>query len=195
MIPAQSIEGEESLSMTKGVVLTLAALALAAPAQAQESPTVDPDHFMTVLKDAGYPAENFSHEKDYRQLLVSKPGSHQFLVEMYDCENGKTCNSMEFFVTFPMDHPPTREAIAAYTGPHEGATLDTDRRGAPRMVMDVFLPDEGLTDAAFLEQVASFETMMTGFNNFLSGKPAAPPPEQTAAAGEAPVAAPAADAS
>jgi len=171
--------------MLKRVVFTLAALALAMPAHAQEAPTVDPDHLLDVLKGAGYPAENFSHEKDYRQLLISKPGFHQYLVEMYDCEDGKTCNTMEFFVTFPMDHPPTREAIAAYTGPHEGATLDTDRRGAPRMVMDVFLPDEGLTDAAFLEQVHSFETMMAGFNNFLAGKPAEDAPAQAAAAGDA----------
>ena len=172
--------------MLKRVALIAAAMAFAVPALAQDSPTVDPDHFITVLKDAGYPADNFSHEKDYRQILVSKPGSHQFLVEMYDCEDGKTCNSMEFFVTFPMDHPPTKEAIAAYTGPHEGATIDTDRRGAPRMVMDVFLPDEGLTDASFLEQLHTFETMMTGFNNFLAGKPAeAAAPAQAAAAGDA----------
>jgi hypothetical protein len=177
--------------MTKRVVFTLAALAFATPAQAQDAPTVDPDHFMTVLKDAGYPAENFSHEKDYRQILVSKPGSHQFLVEMYDCEDGKTCNSMEFFVTFPMDHPPTKEAIAAYSGPHDGASIDTDRRGAPRMVMDVELPDEGLTDAVFLEKLAGWETMMAGFGDFLTGKPAAAPAEQTAAAGgEAPASAP-----
>ena len=171
--------------MINRVVLSLAALALATPAVAQESPTVDADHFMTVLKDAGYPAENFSNEKDYRQILVSKPGLHQFLVEMYDCEDGKTCNSMEFFVTYPMDHPPTKEAIAAYTGPHEGATLDTDRRGAPRMVMDIFLPDEGLTDASFLEQVQKFEGIMTGFGNFLAGKTEEAAPAQAAAAGDA----------
>jgi hypothetical protein len=171
--------------MLERVVFTLAALALATPAQAQDSPTVDPDHFITVLKDAGFPAENYSHEKDYRQILISKPGFHQFLVEMYDCEDGKTCNSMEFFVTFPMDNPPTKEAIAAYTGPHDGADIDTDRRGAPRMVMDVELPDEGLTDAAFLEQVQSWETMMSGLSNFLAGKPAeTAPAAQAAAAGD-----------
>jgi hypothetical protein len=178
--------------MTKRVVFTLAALALAAPANAQDAPTVDADHFIDVLKGAGYPAENFSHEKDYRQILISKPGGHQFLVEMYDCEDGKTCNTMEFFVTFAMDHPPTKEAIAAYSGPHDGADVDTDRRGAPRMVMDVALPDEGLPDADFLAKVQSFETMVSGFNDFLTGKPATAPAEQTAAAGgAAPVSAPA----
>ena len=179
--------------MIKRVVFALAALAIAAPAPAQEPPTIDPDHLMTVLKDAGYPSENYGNEKDYRQILVSKPGIHQFLVEMYDCEDGKTCNSLEFFVTFPMNNPPTKEAIAAYTGPHDGASIDTDRRGAPRMIMDIALPDEGLTDAAFLEQVRSWETIMVGFNNFLAGKPveAGPAAPATVAGDAAPAAAPA----
>jgi len=168
--------------MFKRVALIATAIAFAVPAHAQDAPTVDPDHLIDVLKGAGYPAENFSHEKDYRQILISKPGAHQFLVEMYDCEDGKTCNTMEFFVTFAMDHPPTKEAIAAYSGPHDGADVDIDRRGAPRMVMDVALPDEGLNDADFLAKVQGFETMVSGFNDFLTGKPAAAPAEQTAAA-------------
>ena len=185
--------------MLKRVAIIAAAAAFATTAHAQT--TVDPDHYMSVLKDAGWPAENFSDEKDYRQILVSKPGSHQFLVEMYDCEDGKTCNSMEFFVTFPMDNPPSKEALAGYTGPHDGADIDTDRRGAPRMVMSVHLPDEGLTDVVFLEKVQGFETMMTGFYGFLTGKPAtATPVEQAAdaaeaAAAEAPATTPVADAS
>jgi len=156
--------------MLKWVALATAAMAFAVPAHAQT--TVDPDHLIELLDGAGFPAEYFSQEPDYRQILVSKPGHHQFLVELYDCENGKTCDTIEFFVGFPMDNPPTRDALAAYDGPHEGAEISLDRQGKPRMVLPLELPDEGLTDALFIERVQGFETMMNGFYGFLTGKPA-----------------------
>ena len=149
----------------------LAALALAAPAQAQEV-TVDPDHLISVLDDAGYPADYFSRAADYRQILISKPGTFQFLVELYDCEEGKTCDSLEFFVGFPMDEAPTKEALDAYAGPREGADISLDRRGAPRMIMPIAVPEEGLTDALFIDQVKNWELMMGAFVAFLKGEAA-----------------------
>jgi hypothetical protein len=165
--------------MLKRVALLIAATAFAVPAQAQN--TVDPDHLIEILDGAGFPAEYFSQEPDYRQILVSKPGNHQFLVELYDCENGKTCDTVEFFVGFPMDNPPTRDALAAYAGPHEGAEISLDRQGKPRMVMPLDLPDDGLSDAVFIERVQGFETMMNGFYGFLTGRPAAAAPVAAAA--------------
>jgi hypothetical protein len=149
----------------------IACAAFAAPASAQGA--VDPDHLMELLDGAGFPAENFSEEADYRQILVSKPGSHQFMVELFDCEGGKSCDTMEFFVGIPMDNPPTREALAAFDGAGDGAEVSFDRKGAPRMIYTVTVPDDGLTDAAFLEQVQAWEGRVKSFQDFLAGKPAA----------------------
>jgi hypothetical protein len=73
-----------------------------------------------------------------------------------------------FIRHLPMDHPPTRgsDRCLFYTGPHEGATLDTDRRGAPAVVMDVFLPDEGLDGLPRSSSRPQLDTMMAGFNDF-----------------------------
>lgn len=177
------------------VALIAAAMAFAVPAHAQS--TVDPDHLITVLNDAGFPAEYFSQQADYRQILISKPGNHQFLVELYDCENGKTCDTLEFFVGFPMENPPNKATLDSYSGPREGAEISLDRQGKPRMVLSIEVPDDGLTDAGFIEQVQHWETMMSGFYAFLTGKPvpapaAAPATEAAAAEGNAaPPAAPA----
>lgn len=177
--------------MINRVAFVAAAMAFAVPAHAQS--TVDPDHLITVLKDAGFPAEYFSEAADYRQILVSKPGNHQFLIELYDCETGKTCDTLEFFVGFPMENPPTKAVLDGYSGPRQGAEISLDRRGKPRMVLSIDVPDEGLTDALFLAQVQNWETMMNGFYGFLTGKPV--PAEATPAAAEpaapAPPAAPA----
>lgn len=163
--------------MLKWLAAPVAALALALPAKAQS--TVDPDHIMTVLKDAGYPAEYFNDDADYRQIL-SKSGNYQFLVELYDCEQGKTCDTIEFFAGFPMETPPTKEALDGYSGPREGASISLDRRGEPRLVLPVDLPDEGLTDAEFLDKLKNWETIMAGFVGFLTAKPAeAPAPAQS----------------
>jgi hypothetical protein len=163
--------------MVKRFVM-LAALALALPAQAQEA-VLDPDHIVGLLKDAGYPAEYFSEEAEYRQILISKPGSHQFLVELYDCEEGKTCDTLEFFAGFTMEQPPAKEALDAYPGPREGAQIYLDRRGKPTIKREIHLPAEGLTDAQFLDEVKTWESMMTQFSGFLTGKP----PEAAPAAG------------
>ena len=158
-------------------IAVLAALAVTVPAQAQEV-TVDPDHIISVLKDAGYPAEYFNEERDYRQVL-SKSGTYNFLVEMYDCEDGKTCNTLEFYSNFPMDTAPTKEKLDAYSGPRDGARLSLDRRGEARVQQEVDLGESGLSDTAFIEKVKAWETVLTNVGAYLHDQP---PPGGTPAA-------------
>ena len=168
----------------------LAATAIAVPAHAQDA-RVDPDHIMTVLKDAGYPAEYFNTNKDYRQIL-SKAGNYQFLVEMYDCVDFKACQTLEFYANFQLREKPTKEKIAAYTGLSEDARASLDRRG------DAFLREEldinvegGLSDAQFIEKVKHWETMLADFIRYLASDQAAPAPTPAAATAPDAAAAPA----
>ena len=147
----------------------VALLALATPAQAQEA-TIDPDHIVSVLKDAGYPAEYLNSGADFRQILT-KVGQRQFLVELYDCTDRKACETMEFTAEFPMEEPPTNDAISAYSGPHEGARVALDRRGKPTMAMEIDIPDEGLSDTQFIAHMKSWETMIAAFLDFLTHPP------------------------
>lgn len=168
-----------------------AALALATPAQAQQA-TIDPDHIMALLKDAGYPAEPFNDDADYRQIL-SKSGDYNFLIEMYDCVDGKACQTLEFYSNFPMDEPPTKEKLDAYPGPREGARLSLDRRGEARVQQEVdFSGAGGLTAAAFLDRLKAWEAVLAGIVAYLHDQPVGTP-AATEAAGDA--AEPAADAS
>lgn len=165
--------------MLKWLAAPVAALALAIPAQAQS--TVDPEHIMTVLKDAGYPAEYFNDDADYRQIL-SKSGSYQFLVEMYDCVDGKACQTLEFYSNFPMETALTKERLDAYAGPREGARISLDRRGDAVIKQELDLDGEGgLTDQQFLDLLKNWETMLTGFAGYLT-QPAAAPAEAPAPA-------------
>ena len=150
----------------------IAMLALAVPAQAQEA-RVDPDHIMTLLKDAGYPAEYFNEDTDYRQIL-SKSGDYQFLVEMWDCVDGKACQTLEFYANFPMQEKPTKERIDAYSGPREGARIVLDRRGDAviKQELDINAPG-GLSDEQFIAHVKTWETMLTGFARYLTEAPSA----------------------
>ena len=112
--------------MMKPAAVLIAALAIAVPARAQEA-RVDPEHIMTVLKDAGYPAEYFNQDKTFRQIL-SKSGNYQFLVAMWDCVDGKECQTLEFYANFPREQKPTKEQLDAYSGPREGVRIWLDRR-------------------------------------------------------------------
>ena len=147
----------------------ITALALAVPAQAQEA-TIDPDHIMGVLKDAGYPAEYFNEDMDYRQIL-SKSGNDQFLVELYECEDGKTCDVIEFFSNFPSDVTPTKAKLDAYPGPRDGARLSLDRRGEARVQQEIQIGDSGLDDAVFLDQLKSWETVLANVAAYLYDRP------------------------
>lgn len=168
--------------MTRRVAFLIAAMTIAVPAQAQDA-RVDPDHIMTLLKDAGYPAEYFNDDDDFRQIL-SKSGDYQFLVEMYDCVDGKACETIEFYSNFPLDEAPTKEKLDAYSGPREGARIALDRRGDAVITRELDINVEGgLSDALFIEQVKSWETMLTGFGRYLvEPYPPAGAPTQTAAA-------------
>jgi hypothetical protein len=168
--------------MFRRTALLVAAMAIAIPAHAQEA-RVDPEHIMTVLKDAGYPAEYFNQDKGFRQIL-SKSGDYQFLVEMWDCVDGKACQTLEFYSNFPMEEKPTKERIEAYSGPREGARIALDRRGDAviKQELDINAPG-GLSDEQFIAHVKNWETMLTGFAEYLIEAPSA----AAAAAPAAPV--------
>lgn len=184
--------------MIKRTALLVAAIAIAVPAHAQEA-RVDPDHIMTVLKDAGYPAEYFNEDDDYRQIL-SKSGDYQFLVEMWDCVDGKACQTLEFFSNFPMEEKPTKERLDAYSGPREGASIWLDRRGDAviRQELDINAPG-GLSDEQFIAHVKDWETKLTAFAAYLTEAPrasaSAAPAEGAAEAAASTPAGEAADAS
>ena len=174
--------------MTNRVALLIAATALAIPAQAQEA-TLDPDHFMTVLKDAGYPAEYFNDDADYRQILT-KSGNYQFLVELYECVDSKACQTLEFYSNFPMDEAPTKARLDAYSGPREGARISINHQGIVVLKQEVAEASEGaLSDEQFLARLKTWEAMLASFAAYLHE-----PPEGAATAaapaGAAPAAAP-----
>lgn len=169
--------------MIKPAAMLIAAMAIAVPAHAQEA-RVDPEHIMTVLKDAGYPAEYFNEDDDFRQIL-SQAGNRQFLVEMWDCVDGKECQTLEFYANFPMEEKPTKERIDAYSGPREGVRIWLDRRGDAviRQELDINAPG-GLSDEQFIAQLKSWETKLTGFAAYLTAPPGASPAPAPAAAVE-----------
>lgn len=178
--------------MSKRTALLIAAMAIAVPAQAQEA-TVDPDHIMTVLKDAGYTAEAFNDDADFRQILT-RTGNHQYLVEMYDCVDGKACKSIGFFSNFPVEDKPTKEKLDAYGGPRENTRIYLDRRGETNMRQEFEVNSEAaLTDELFLARLKTWETMVNGLREYLvqpAGTPAATT-ERAGAATEATASAPA----
>jgi hypothetical protein len=170
--------------MMNRVAWLLAAAALAVPAQAQEV-SIDPDHISAVLKGAGYPAENYNDNPDYRQIL-SESGSFKFLVEMYDCTDGKACQTIGFYSNFPMETPPTKERLDAYSGPREGARLSLVRRGEARLDQELDLGDAtGISDEEFLARLKTWETVLAGVKDYLARPADAPPAAASADAAEA----------
>ena len=170
--------------MMKRVALLIAATALAIPAHAQEV-TVDPDHVITVLKDAGYPAEYFqgSNAKDYRQIL-SKSGNYQFLVELYECVDGKACQTIEFYSNFPMEEAPTKERLDAYSGPRDDARISINRQGVVVLKQEVAFSDGGLTDQELIDRLKAWETVMSSFAEYLREPPASTAAVEAADAGQ-----------
>lgn len=165
--------------MMKRTALLVAAIAIAIPAHAQDA-RVDPEHIMTVLEEAGYPAENFSEETDYRQILA-KGADYQFLVEMYDCVDGKACQTLEFYSNYPKKPELTKERLDAYPGPREGTRIVLNRAGDATIRRELDINgDGGLTDEQFIAHVKNWETTLNDFFAYLS-EPAGTSPAAEAA--------------
>ena len=161
--------------MIKPAAVLIAAMAIAVPAAtpalAQEA-RVDPEHILTVLTGAGYKAEAVNQDKGFRQILT-EAGDYRFLVEMWDCVDGKACQTLEFYANFPMEEKPTKERLDAYSGPRDGARIWLDRRGDAviRQELDINAPG-GLSDEQFVAHVKDWETKLTGFATYLTEAPA-----------------------
>ncbi len=170
--------------MIKAPAILLAAMAIAIPAHAQDA-RVDPEHILAVLKDAGYEAETINQDKGFRQILT-KSGDYRFLVEMWDCVDGKSCQTLEFYANVPMEQKPTKERLDAYSGPREGARIAIDRRGDAviRQELDINAPG-GISDEQFVAHVKTWETMLDRFVTYLAEAPATSAPVE--GAGQAPV--------
>jgi hypothetical protein len=172
MVRPSAIEGKERLSMIKSAAILVAAMAIVAPAHAQEA-RVDPEHILTVLTGAGYEAETINQDKGFRQILT-KSGDYRFLVEMWDCVDGKSCQTLEFYANVPMEEKPTKERLDAYSGPREGARISIDRRGDAviRQELDINAPG-GINDEQFVLHVKTWETVLDRFVTYLAEAPAA----------------------
>ena len=177
--------------MFKRTAMLIAAVVIAVPAHAQDA-RVDPEHILTVLKDAGYEAEEVNQDKGYRQILTEGE-DYRFLVEMWDCVDGKACQTLEFYSNFPMEEKPTKERLDAYSGPREGARIGLDRRGDAviRQELDINAPG-GLSDEQIVAKIKTWETMLAGFAAYLTQAPGTS--AAAAPAADAAPAAPAADA-
>jgi hypothetical protein len=172
----------------------IAALALATPAHAQTA-TADPDQVVALLKEAGYPAEPFGDQNGYRQV-TSKAGDYEFSVDLFDCTAGKACELVLFYTAFKAgEDMPSKEAIAAYSGQQSAGRMFVDRRGAPVIELELNLAEGALNPAQFADSLKTWETMLNGFADFLSGRsaPAAAVPAAATAAAEAPAPAAAAE--
>ena len=176
--------------MLKRVALLIAATTFAIPAQAQDA-TLDPDHIVSVLKDAGYPAEYFNQDADYRQIL-SKSGNYQFLVELYECTDSKACKTLEFYSNFPMEEAPTKAKLDAYSGPRDDARISINRQGTVVLRQELAISGEApLTDERFLSSLKNWETIMAGFAEYLHEPEGSAAADAAADAAEAATAAPA----
>jgi len=176
--------------MLKYVAFMAAALAFAMSAQAQddEPATVDPDHIASVLEDAGYPVEVVARESAYRQI-ASKSGTYQFTVEFFDCNAGKECDILLFYLGFRKTDEVTEEGVDAYSDEMANGRAFFDRRGNPVLEFELDLSD-GFSDTEFTESLATWDVMVENFAGFLAGRPApapaAPAPATPPAEGAAP---------
>jgi hypothetical protein len=173
--------------MIKRTAMLIAAMAIAVPATtpalAQDA-RVDPEHILTVLTDAGYSPEAVNQDKGFRQI-IAKSGDYRFLVEMWDCVDGKACQTLELYANFPMEEKPTKERLDAYSGPREGARIWLDRRGDAviRQELDINAPG-GLSDEQIVAQIKTWETMLAGFAAYLAEAPGTSTAEAAADAAE-----------
>jgi Putative bacterial sensory transduction regulator len=145
---------------------TIFALALAlAPAIAIAADL--PDGGMTIddvvswLQGAGYPA-NIMTENDGSKTVVSSSDGSQFHIQMYDCNGGPRCASLEFYAGFNTHGAWNAEKMNDWNSKKRWTRAYVDNTNDPWVEMDVDLSPGGTYEILNDE----FAIWRNGFRDF-----------------------------
>lgn len=155
-------------SIASGLVVA-AAMFAAAPAQAQLVNAKDPQAIKAIVESQGWPA-----------TLVTKPGENpyiessrdglKFLVLFMNCDEGKDCKTLQYYMGFNDAKSTTLERLNKWNSEKRFARAYRDDSGDPVLEMDVDLDFAGLPRENLSDSFSTWAALMDAYQAFVFEK-------------------------
>lgn len=148
--------------------VSLAALAFAAPAHAENVTAANPNSVVGALQDAGYKAE-LTKSADGAPYITSAASGSTFIVFFNNCDAGK-CSTLQFYGGFPDARNATNAAMNEWNSNHRFTRAYSTDKGAARIEMDIDLDLGGISPALFKDNLEIWVSSLADFAKTVSGK-------------------------
>ena len=151
------------------LVLFGALAALTATSAMARNVVAKADQIAAVLKSSGRTAE-VKNAGGERYVLAEVSG-HKYAILALGCDDeGELCKSVQFFAAFEPENRPTLESMNNYARNLRWGRIYLDNEGEAILEFDLDLEKGGMSSALFLDNVAKWEAMVSGYAKFVTGK-------------------------
>ncbi|MGQ3099673.1 MAG: YbjN domain-containing protein [Sphingopyxis solisilvae] len=149
--------------------LGLLALSAAAPARAELINATNPATIKAIVESQGWPATIVSKAGDDPYIESNRNGL-KFLVLFMNCEDGKRCKTLQYYMGFSDTKDVTLEQLNKWNKEKRFARAYRDDVGDPVLEMDVDLDFAGIPRENVGETLNTWASLMDSFREFVFEK-------------------------
>ena len=154
----------------RAIVAAAAALALsAAPAHAELVNAKNPATIKAILESQGWPATLVTKDGDDPYIESNRNGL-KFLVLFMNCDEGKNCKTLQYYMGFSDAKDVTLEKLNKWNKDKRFARAYRDDEGDPVLEMDVDLEYAGIPRENVGETFNTWATLMDSFREYVFEK-------------------------
>lgn len=151
------------------LALGLLALSAAAPARAELINATNPATIKAIVESRGWPATIVSKTGDDPYIESNRNGL-KFLVLFMNCEEGKRCKTLQYYMGFSDAKDVTLERLNKWNKEKRFARAYRDDVGDPVLEMDVDLDFAGIPRENVGETFNTWASLMDSFREFVFEK-------------------------
>lgn len=151
------------------LALGLLALSAAAPARAELINATNPATIKAIVESQGWPATIVSKAGDDPYIESNRNGL-KFLVLFMNCEDGKKCKTLQYYMGFSDARDVTLEQLNKWNKEKRSARAYRDDVGDPILEMDVDLDFAGIPRENVGETFNTWASLMDSFREFVFEK-------------------------
>ncbi|PKP88790.1 MAG: YbjN domain-containing protein [Alphaproteobacteria bacterium HGW-Alphaproteobacteria-17] len=149
--------------------LGLLAVFAAAPARAELINATNPATIKAIVESQGWPATIVSKAGDDPYIESNRNGL-KFLVLFMNCEDGKRCKTLQYYMGFSDTKDVTLEQLNKWNKEKRFARAYRDDVGDPVLEMDVDLDFAGIPRENVGETLNTWASLMDSFREFVFEK-------------------------
>lgn len=151
------------------LALGTAALLSAAPARAELINAANPQTIKAVVESQGWPATIVANPGDDPYIESGRNGL-KFLVLFMNCEEGKQCKTLQYYMGFSDAKDVTLDRLNQWNKEKRFARAYKDDAGDPVLEMDVDLDFQGIPRENVGESFNTWASLMDSFREFVFEK-------------------------